>query len=145
TAYEHFDRRYVWDLDGTEFKYLDLTENGKINQISEELRLSYTADNFSLSAGAFYSHDTVNGRDEYDAVDLLPLFGLAANDVLGNQYGVRTETYARFLHAERHFAPKWPLIGGWRYTHEHKKFDQATTFVIAGGVESTFFPPVTDT
>jgi iron complex outermembrane receptor protein len=145
TAYEHLDRLYVWDLDGTRLKYLDLTENGRINQISEEMRLSYTANDFNLIAGAFYSHDNVKGRDEYDAVDLLPIFGLAGNDVLGNQYRQRTETYAGFLHGEWTFAPKWTLIGGLRYTHEHKIFDQATTFVIAGGVESTFFPRVTDT
>jgi iron complex outermembrane recepter protein len=72
------------------------------------------------------------------------LLGLAGLDTIGNSYRQHTETYAGFLHGEWTFAPQWTLVGGVRFTDEHKKFDEATTFLGAGGVDSDVFAPTTN-
>ena len=145
TAYEHFTRINVSDVDGTALRQLDETEDGHIQQFSQEVRLNYNAKDLSLIAGAFYSHDQVHERDTYDAVDLLPALGLPGFDAIGNQFRQRTQSYAGFVHAEWTFLPRFTLVGGLRYTHEHKIFDQATTFLVANNVATDVFPPARDT
>jgi len=144
TAYEHFTRLNISDIDGTVLKQLDETEDGRIEQFSQEARLNYAGNGLNLIAGAFYSRDNVKERDTFDAPDLLPALGLPGFDQIGNMFRQRTETYAGFLHGEWGFAPKLTLIGGLRYTHERKIFDQATTFLIAGSSETDIFPAVRD-
>ena len=135
SAYEHFTRLHVEDRDGTALRQLDGTFDNHVDQYSEELRLTYLKNDLALIGGAFYSQDVVKDLDSYDAPDLLSLLGLAGLDTIGNAYRQRTETYAGFLHGEWTFAPQWTLVGGVRFTDEHKKFDQATTFLGAGGVD----------
>ena len=144
SAYEHFTRLHVEDRDGTALRQLDGTFDNHIEQYSQELRLTYVKDALALIGGAFYSQDLVKDLDTYDAPDLLDLLGLAGLDTIGNSYRQRTETYAGFLHGEWTFAPQWTLVGGVRFTDEHKKFDEATTFLGAGGVTSDVFAPVTN-
>src|ERR1700722_2488841 len=144
SAYEHFTRLHVEDRDGTALRQLDGTFDNHVDQYSEELRLTYLKNDLALIGGAFYSQDVVKDLDSYDAPDLLSLLGLTGLDTIGNAYRQRTETYAGFLHGEWTFAPQWTLVGGVRFTDEHKKFDQATTFLGAGGVDSDVFAPVTN-
>ena len=144
SAYEHFTRLHVEDTDGTSVRYLDATYDNSIDQYSQELRLAYHGDGLELIGGAFYSHDKVNTRDAFFSPDLLPLFGLAGLDTIGNTYRQRTDAYAAFMHAEWTFAPNLTLVGGLRYTEEEKTFDQATTFLCAAGTCSNLFAPVTN-
>ncbi|MFT5328991.1 MAG: iron complex outermembrane receptor protein [Parasphingorhabdus sp.] len=144
SAYEHFTRLHVEDTDGTSVRYLDATYDNSIDQYSQELRLAYHGDGLELIGGAFYSHDKVNTRDAFYSPDLLPLFGLAGLDTIGNTYRQRTDAYAAFMHAEWTFAPNLTLVGGLRYTEEEKTFDQATTFLCAAGTCSNLFAPVTN-
>lgn len=144
SAYEHFTRLHVEDTDGTSVRYLDATYDNRIDQYSQELRLAYHSDNVELIGGGFYSHDKVSTRDEFYAPDLLPLFGLAGLDTIGNTYRQRTDAYAAFVHGEWTFAPKLTLVGGLRYTEERKTFDQATTFLCAAGACSNLFAPVSN-
>jgi len=142
TAYEHFTRLHVEDTDGTSPRYLDATYRNTINQFSEELRLAYHGDGLEMIVGGFYSHDKVQTRDEFYAPDLLPLLGLTGLDTIGNTYRQRTNAYAAFAHAEWTFAPRLTLVGGLRYTEEHKTFDQAKTFLCAGVGCVDVFPAV---
>lgn len=144
SAYEHFTRLHVEDTDGTSLSFLDSTYRNSIDQYSEELRLAYHGDGLELIGGAFYSHDKVETRDQFFASDLLPLLGLAGLDTIGNSYRQRTDAYAAFMHAEWTFAPNLTLVGGLRYTKEDKIFDQATTFLCAGGACSNLFAPVSN-
>jgi iron complex outermembrane receptor protein len=144
SAYEHFTRLHVEDRDGTALKQLDGTFDNHIDQFSEELRLTYLKKDLTLIGGAFYSQDLVKDLDSYDAPDLLSLLGLAGLDTIGNAYRQRTETYAGFVHGEWTFLPQLTLVGGLRFTDEHKKFDQATTFLGVGGVDSDVFAPTTN-
>ncbi|MEQ8744951.1 TonB-dependent receptor [Parasphingorhabdus sp.] len=144
SAYEHFTRLHVEDTDGTSVRYLDATYDNRIDQYSQELRLAYHGDGLELIGGAFYSYDKVNTRDAFYSPDLLPLFGLAGLDTIGNTYRQRTDAYAGFMHAEWTFAPRLTLITGLRYTEEKKTFDQATTFLCSTGTCFDLFAPVSN-
>ncbi|WP_417450614.1 TonB-dependent receptor [Kordiimonas sp.] len=142
SAYEEFSRIHVEDTDGTSLAYLDATYDNGVQQYSQELRFNYSAEDLELIGGGFYSHDKVQTRDEFYSPDLLPLLGLGGLDTIGNSYRQRTDAYAAFMHAEWTFAPKLTLIGGLRYTHEKKVFDEATTFLCAAGGCNEVFAPV---
>ncbi|MCB2014660.1 MAG: TonB-dependent receptor [Sphingobium sp.] len=136
SAYENYDRFNVRDVDGTSLVQLDYTAHNKIRQFSQELRLNYVSGDITLIGGAFYSHDVVEARDSYSIIDFLPSLG----DTVGNTYRQRTEAYAGFLHAEWTLAPKFTLIGGLRYTHENKLFNNVTTFFGSNGNYIDVFP-----
>jgi Outer membrane receptor proteins, mostly Fe transport len=142
SAYEHFTRLHAEDTDGTSLVFLDGTYANRIDQYSQEIRLAYDADDLTLIGGAFYSRDKVRAHDEFYALDLLPLLGLAGLDTIGNNYRQRTDAYAVFAHAEWTLAPRLTLVGGLRYTEERKTFDQATTFLCAAGSCNDLFAPV---
>lgn len=141
SAYEHFRRIDVADQDGTGLRELDSTFANTISEETQELRLSYSKDNLNLIGGVYYSHDTVDDRDSYLVHDLFPFFG----DTLGNTYHQKTEAYAGFLHGEWTFVPRLTLIGGLRFTHEHKIFDNVTTFFGSNGVYTDAFPAASAT
>lgn len=143
TAYEKFKRTDVGDQDGTGLRQLDSTFRNDIDQVSEELRLSFNREGMNIVGGGYYSHDRIATRDSYDAVDLLPLLGLPGNSGIGNTYRQRTDAYAAFLHGEWTFLPRLTVIAGVRYTDESKTFDNATTFIVTNaGQQANVFPPV---
>ncbi len=145
SAFEHFTRKHVEDRDGTALQQLDGTFENHIDQYSQELRATYLGPQLVLIGGLFYSQDLVKDHDAYAATDLLSLLGLANFQTIGNQYRQRTESEAAYLHSEWTFAPSWTLVSGVRYTNDHKKFDQATTFLISNGFSADVFPPTTNT
>jgi iron complex outermembrane receptor protein len=144
TGYEDFKRLHVEDRDGTSLQQLDGYFKNDIEQSSQELRLTYQADNLVLIGGAFYGEDSVDTRDRFDAEDLLALLGLAGVQSLGNEYSQDTTSTALFLHSEWQFLPDWKLTAGARYTDDEKDFDNAFTYLIAGGVEVQLFPPLAE-
>jgi iron complex outermembrane receptor protein len=141
SAYEHFRRIDVADQDGTGLRQLDSTFDNKIEEATQEVRLSYSKDDLNVIGGVYYSHDTVNTRDFYLISDLFPSFG----DTLGNTYRQKTEAYAGFLHGEWTFLPQLTVIAGLRYTHESKDFDNVTTFFGSNGAYTNAFPPASST
>lgn len=136
SAVEHFKRVDVSDQDGTSLQELDADYRNTINEQTQELRLSYSKDNLNLIGGAYYSHDTVSDVDTYQIKDLFPMFGTT----LGNTYRQETRAYAGFLHGEWTFVPRLTLIGGVRWTHERKTFDNVTTFFGTGAPYTQAFP-----
>jgi iron complex outermembrane receptor protein len=144
TGYQDFQRYHVEDRDASSLKQLDGFFKNDIEQVSEELRLTYLTDNLVLIGGAFYGEDTVDTRDRFDAEDLLSLLGLAGMQSLGNEYSQKTKSEAVFVHSEWTFVPDWKLTAGARYTKDDKDFDNAFTFLIADGVETQVFPSVAE-
>lgn len=136
SAYEYFRRIDVADQDGTGPRQLDSTFANKINEQTQEVRLSYSKDDVNLIGGVYYSHDTVKARDFYLVSDLFPMFGTT----LGNTYNQKTNAYAGFLHGEWTFLPSLTVIAGLRYTHEKKDFDNVTTFFGTTAPFATAFP-----
>jgi iron complex outermembrane receptor protein len=144
TGYEDFERWHVEDRDASSLEQLDGFFRNDIEQVSEELRLTYITDDLVLIGGAFYGEDTVDTRDRFDAEDLLGLLGLAGVQSLGNEYSQETRSKAVFVHGEWSFLPDWKLTAGARYTKDEKDFDDAFTYLIADGVESPLYPAVAE-
>jgi len=142
SAWEELDRFHVEDRDGTSLIQLDGYFDNAIEQYSQELRLSYLGDELVWIAGAFYGNDEVKTRDRFDSSDLLPLFGLAGFDSLGNEYRQETDSFAVFLHTEWQATAAWRLNAGLRYTDEDKTFADAFSFLVGGGLEFPLFPAV---
>lgn len=137
SGYESFTRHHVEDRDGSSLRQLDGTFDNDIEQFSQEVRLTYASDALVLVGGAFYGEDTVETHDEYEARDLL-----VGSEFIGNFYRQKTESIAAFLHGEWSFDPSWKLTAGARWTDDEKRFDDATTYLVSGGVAALVFPPV---
>ena len=133
---------HIEDRDASSLKMLDGEFHNDIDQTSQELRLTYVGGELVLIGGAFYSNDDVKTRDRFDAPDLLGLLGLVGVYSIGNEYRQKSESYAAFLHSEWQFDPAWKLTAGARYTNEEKKFGDAFTYLIAGGVQIPVHPTV---
>ena len=141
TGYEDYERSHDEDRDGTTLVQLDGLFLNDIEQVSQELRLTYVKDEYVLIGGVFYGHDEVSTRDNFDASALLPLLGVPA-DAVGNEYNQESDSYAVFGHAEWQVHEDWKFIVGLRYTEEDKEFNDAFTFLTFGEAEVQVFAPV---
>ena len=148
TGYEDYERSHDEDRDGTTLVQLDGLFLNNIEQVSQELRLTYVRDDYALIGGVFYGNDDVSTRDIFDASDLLPLFGpaFATAKAIGNEYAQEADSYAIFGHAEWQLHEDWKFIAGLRYTEEDKEFKDAFTFLQVGEdrTEIQVFPPVSN-
>jgi iron complex outermembrane recepter protein len=97
-----------------------------------------------IIGGLFYGEDEIDTRDRFGSTDLLALLGLAGFNSIGNEYVQTTESVAAFIHAEWQFVPDWRVNAGLRYTDEQKDFEDAFTYLIAGGAEIPVFPAVSN-
>ena len=143
TGYEDYERSHDEDRDGTVLVHLDGLFLNNIEQISQELRLTYVKDEYVLIAGVFYGRDEVSTRDNFDASALLPLLGVPA-DAVGNEYNQEADSYAVFGHAEWQFHEHWKVTAGLRYTEEDKEFNDAFTFLRFGEAEVQVFAPISN-
>ncbi len=148
TGYEDYERSHDEDRDGTTLVQLDGLFLNNIEQVSQELRLTYVRDDYALIGGVFYGNDDVSTRDIFDSSDLLPLFGpaFATAKAIGNEYAQEADSYAIFGHAEWQLHEDWKFIAGLRYTEEDKEFKEAFTFLQVGEdrTEIQVFPPVSN-
>ena len=148
TGYEDYERSHDEDRDGTTLVQLDGLFLNNIEQVSQELRLTYVRDDYALIGGVFYGNDDVSTRDIFDSSDLLPLFGpaFATAKAIGNEYAQEADSYAIFGHAEWQLHEDWKFIAGLRYTEEDKEFKDAFTFLQVGEdrTEIQVFPPVSN-
>lgn len=149
TGYEDYSRFYQEDRDGSALVHLDGFFDNEIEQFSQELRATFTSEEFFLTFGGFYGTDTVDTRDQFDSVDLLPLFGLAGSTGIGNFYSQETDSSALFVHAEWQATETLKLTGGLRYTNDQKDLSNAFTFLVVpdlntGGGGLCPLPPVGD-
>ena len=143
TGYEDYERSHDEDRDGTVLVHLDGLFLNNIEQVSQELRLTYVKDEYVLIGGVFYGRDEVSTRDNFDASALLPLLGVPA-DAVGNEYNQEADSYAVFGHAELQFHEDWKFIAGLRYTEEDKEFNDAFTFLSFGETEVQVFAPISN-
>ena len=130
TGYEEYSRFYQEDRDGSALVHLDGFFDNDIEQFSQELRASYVSEEFVLTFGGFYGTDTVDTRDQFNSIDLLPLFGLAGSTGVGNFYSQETDSEALFLQAEWRATETLKLTGGLRYTSDSKELSNAFTFIV---------------
>ncbi len=127
TGYEDYERSHAEDRDGSALVHLDGLFLNDIEQLSQELRLTYTGPELILIGGLFYGRDEVSTRDYFDTVDLPFPFTF-----IGNEYDQEADSYAVFGHAEWQLHQDWKITAGLRYTEEDKKFKNAFTFADLG-------------
>ena len=141
TSYEDYERSHDEDRDGSALVHLDGLFLNDIEQVSQELRLTYTGANLVLLGGVFYGRDEVSTRDIFDTTDLPFPFTF-----VGNEYSQDTDSYAVFGHAEWRVHEDWKFVAGLRYTEEDKEFKDAFTFADFGrtGIEGQVFPSVSN-
>ena len=130
TGFEDFSRFYQEDRDGSALVHLDGFYANEIEQFSQELRATYVGENTVLILGGFIGTDDVDTRDQFDATDLLPLFGLGGSTGAGNFYFQETDSQALFAHTEWQLNSDWRLNLGLRYTKDEKDFSNAFTFIV---------------
>ena len=127
SGYEDYERSHDEDRDGAALVHLDGLFLNDIEQVSQELRLTYNGTDLVLIGGVFYGRDEVSTRDNFDTSDLPFPFTF-----IGNEYNQEADSYAVFGHAEWQLHEDWKLIAGLRYTEEDKTFKDAFTFADLG-------------
>lgn len=130
TGYEDYSRFYQEDRDGSALVHLDGFFDNDIEQFSQELRATYVGEKSVFIFGGFIGSDEVDTRDQFDATDLLPLFGLAGSTGIGNFYFQETDSQALFAHTEWQLNDDFRLNAGLRYTKDEKDFSNAFTFLV---------------
>lgn len=110
------------------------------SQITQELRLSHTTDEFTWVAGFYYFDDEKDGGQGIGSDSRLPPGAPPATYDL--DFVQNTEALALFWHADWHFAENWTLEVGIRYSEEEKDLvdfvDPGTVFGGPGISAFTF-------
>jgi iron complex outermembrane receptor protein len=159
TDYQHLDKFYIEQGDGPpELPYVEnvtppatgpcpapassvtcyasgtvFFQGAKVNQISQELRLSHTSDRNFLTFGAFGM--IIDG--DYRAKYAVPFI---AYDPRVN-FTQRTESFAFFAQDEFEVSDKLKLIGGLRYWRDSKEGDYTAVHTLAPWALSLHFGP----
>jgi len=145
TGYEKYERHVLEDRDGSELVHLDAEYLNKIDQKSQEFRLTYVSDEWVLIGGAFYGVDEIETRDRFDTSDLPFPF-----KSVGNEYKQEAKAAGIYVHSEYNLNEDYKLTTGIRYTDETKEFFDAFTFIYAdnipseGGTQTDIFPKVSN-
>jgi iron complex outermembrane receptor protein len=98
-----------------------ITKDERIEQFSQELRLSYAEDGYSWMLGVFFSEDDVD-TDNYADFKNLPLIGFDARWA----YQQETRSGALFASGEIELSDTLTLNLGLRYSEEERDFEGAT-------------------
>ncbi|MDH3639206.1 MAG: TonB-dependent receptor, partial [Gammaproteobacteria bacterium] len=126
TGYQGYERFLGEDADGSPARYIDIEYKNKIDQLSQELRLSSNEpfrpagsdSEIHWIAGAFYHFDEREGTPN-QAIDTFDF----VNDLLVTAWTQDTDSAALFGHLEWRLSTQWQLAFGARETWERKRFD----------------------
>jgi iron complex outermembrane receptor protein len=113
TGYVDFKRQWGADTDAGPYRELDFVEHDRIDQVSQELRLSGATDKSDWLVGAFVSRDRV--KMSYDG-HLQDLF----NTTLLTFSDQTSKSAAVFANVEHKLTDELSLVAGLRYTWEQK-------------------------
>lgn len=113
TDYQHATKLYSEDIDASPHDLAVYIAGMKLDQVTQEIRLSGKAGRHQWVIGAFGMY--INGH--YSATYSQPLFDYEP-DVNFRQ---KTKSYAFFAQNEFELTPKLKLIGGIRYWHDQRK------------------------
>lgn len=128
TAYDHASWKGLDNYDGLPVSELDVDNNYRVSQWSQELRLiSNKSSKAKWVVGALYSQDrfrsgeygdltyTVLAVDEFDIVNLI------------TNYTQKTTSYGFYGNIEYPLVRRLSIVGGLRYSHDERSFDGITT------------------
>lgn len=108
-------------------------QDARVNQVSQELRLSRATDRNFLTFGGFGM--IIDGK--YKAKYATPFDGYDPSV----NFTQRTESFAVFMQDEFKLSDKVKLIGGLRYWHDHKEGDYTATHTLPLYALSLHFGP----
>lgn len=139
SSWDQYDRVVVDNYDGSAISTMELIQDDKLEQWSQEIRFISTGnDDFTWVAGANISNEHVDALDLFDdsffltdsAFDgvLYPedstAFGL---DSFIADYVQETDSYGFYLHTETQLNDNWKLIAGIRYSNDERAFNGSAT------------------
>jgi iron complex outermembrane receptor protein len=128
--YQHGDKFYIEGGDASPDEGVFFYQGSKLDQASQEFRLSATAGAHSLVGGLFGMY--VDGKYTGKFAD--PFYGYDP-DVSFSQ---RTTSWALFLQDEWQLDARWKLIGGLRYWHDSRQGTYLGTETSLTGVTIIF-------
>jgi len=134
TAYEDLSKDEPVDADGTALAISDYDITGRINSVSQELRLSKDTGNLHALIGASYEHDAIFERSFVNVTDSTDALAVGGNVLDGatNFSDQNVNTYAAFSNAEYNILPNLTAQAGVRYTEADRTFS-GCTYADAGG------------
>ena len=118
SAFEYFERDFQEDADNSPIRSVDVYYYNKIEQFTQELRLSVNGDNYNYLVGLFYEHDNYVNLNALDLTDH-PSFGYITN----NDFNQKVDALGAFFHSQYQLTEQWQLIAGLRYTDEKTVFE----------------------
>ena len=124
TGYVNFKRQWGADTDAGPFRQTDFVERDRINQVSQELRLSGAGERSDWLLGAFASRDRVEMTYDGALQDLFNTTTLT----FSNQ---TSKSAAAFGNIEYRLVPTLSLVAGLRYTWEEKADVGATIDLVS--------------
>ena len=132
TSYSHYGERQLQDIDGTTLSNLSQLTLGKINSLSQELRIAGgIGEDGHFVAGLTYAHDKVDqtGLDQIGqsttAFTFTP-FGLPLFTSFRDSERQDIETTAAFASADYQLSDRVKIYGGLRYTRAVNRFSGCT-------------------
>ncbi len=133
SAFRDFELDSLEDSDHSPLSIATFTFLAEEDQLTQELRIEYSTDNYDWLTGFFYFGEKSSSEQAFDLFTILQEFGGPALDVNGHfvQEFVAdqdTDAYAIYMHGNYYPSDKWTITGGIRYTHEKKSFQISTFF-----------------
>jgi len=135
SSWDQYDKAVVDNYDGSAVATMELIQDDKLEQWSQEIRFISTSSNdFTWVAGANISNENVEALDLFDdsffvtdsAFDGvlypedIPTFGL---DKFIADYVQETDSYGLYLHTETKLNDSWKIIAGIRYSYDERSFN----------------------
>ena len=120
TSFERYERDVIDNYDGTSAAFLDLDQEGELDQVSQELRLtSAGSSDWTWVLGLGYSEDVIEVSDDFLLLD-------SAGVNLTTAYEQTSTSWGAYWHNEYQLTDMVKLIGGIRYSNDKREFDGGT-------------------
>lgn len=142
SAYDEMDLGRVIDLDGLPIEFMHVTYGSELEAWSQEFRLAYDADSFSVVGGVNYAKDDLKEHSVVMGREGLIKAAFGGADGLDQKYDQSTEALAAYAHAEWQFSEGFNLITELRHTDAEKTFKGDETLIF--GTALVPFIPVDD-
>lgn len=133
TSYQTNRQFQFADADSTELNLQTRQRNESGKQFTQEITLSGSSDKLDWLVGGFYLHDKTNARFELNVSPGLVGYagpGAGANQTVTGE--VTTRSLATFGQVSFKPVEAIELIGGLRYTNDHKTISTTAGFVDSG-------------
>ena len=147
TGWNYNKKFHPEDSDASPFRLVEATYGAKSTEVTQELRLAQTTDNYNWVAGLYYIHENLKQDQTVEVLlDVDNFTGPGFGDGLAFFAPTRnkqvTEAGAAFAQLEYKVTDKLKLIAGARYTREHKDFTSAESQSFQSGGIDNFAPPL---